>query len=115
MDEAVTAKEDYTDQGRAITAGENRGLIKLYASKVTAELLGGEMAAPQAEHMAHLIAWAIQRGLTVFEMLELPFYHPVVEEGIRGCLRKLAGQIEKRESAPEVPSAGSFHWNELVG
>ncbi len=103
MDEAVTAKEDYTNQGRAVTAGENRGLMKLYASKVTAKLLGGEMAAPQAEHMAHLIAWAIQRGLTVFEMLELPYYHPVVEEGIRGCLRKLAGQIEKRDSAPEVP------------
>ena len=103
MDEAVTAVEDYTGQSRAITAGENKGLMKLYASKVTAKLLGVEMAVPGGEHMAHMISWAIQGGLTVFEMLELPYYHPVLEEGIRGGLRKLANQIEKRESAPEVP------------
>ena len=103
MDEAVTAAEDYATQSRAITAGENRGLMKLYASKVTSKLLGAEMAVPGGEHMAHSLSWAIQRGLTVFQMLELPFYHPVLEEGIRGALRKLAGQLEKRESAPEVP------------
>lgn len=103
MDETVIAEESYASQGRAITAGENRGLIKLYASKVTAKLLGVEMAVPGGEHMAHMLAWAIQKGLTVFEMLELPFYHPVVEEGIRSGIRKLAGKIEKRESAPEVP------------
>lgn len=103
MDEAVTAEEDFSSQARAKTAGENRGLMKLYASKVTARLLGVEMAVPGGEHMAHMISWAIQRGLTVFEMLELPFYHPVLEEGIRGGIRKLAARIEKRESAPEVP------------
>lgn len=103
MDETVIASEDFTGQARAITALENKGILRLYASTVTAKLLGAEMIAPSGEHMAHMISWAIQRGLTVFEMLELTYYHPVVEEGIRGALRKLAGKIEKRESAPEVP------------
>ena len=103
MDEAVTASENFTRQARAITASKNQGLLKLYASGVTAKLLGAEMIIPDGEHIAHMLSWAIQKGLTVFEMLELPFYHPVVEEGVRGVLRKLAWQIEQRESAPEVP------------
>lgn len=103
MDEAVISGEDYTTQARAITAGENKGLLRLYASNVTAKIIGAEMIAPGGEHIAHMLSWAVQCGITVFEMLELTYYHPVVEEGIRGALRKLAAQIEKRESAPEVP------------
>jgi dihydrolipoamide dehydrogenase len=103
MDEAVIASEEFTSQARAVTAGENKGIIRLYASIVTAKLMGAEMIAPAGEHLAHMLSWAIQRGLTVFEMLELTYYHPVVEEAVRGGLRKLAGKIEKRESAPEVP------------
>lgn len=103
MDEALMAEEDFTTQSRAITASRNHGLLRLYGSSVTSRLLGAEMIMPDGEHVAHMLSWAVQRGLTVFEMLELPFYHPVVEEGVRGALRKLARKIEKRESAPEVP------------
>ena len=42
-----------------------------------------------SEHLAHLLALAIERELTVSEMLAMPFYHPVVEEGLRGVLRQL--------------------------
>ena len=52
-------------------------------------LLGAEMLGPDVEHTAHLLAWAIQSGLTVADALEMPFYHPVVEEGIRTALRDL--------------------------
>ncbi len=103
MDEAVTASEDFTNQARAMTAATNHGILSMYASKVTAKFLGAEMIMPDGEHIAHLLSWAVQRGMTVFEMLELPFYHPVVEEGVRGALRKLANQIEAKESGPEVP------------
>jgi len=33
----------------------------------------------------------------------MPFYHPVVEEGVRTALRDLAAAIEK--GAPEEPSS----------
>ena len=55
-----------------------------------ARLLGAEMLGPRVEHTAHLLAWAIQQGLGIDRVLELPFYHPVVEEGIRTALRDAA-------------------------
>ena len=103
MDDIVIGSMDYKGQGRAMCAGENHGLLRLYAEKSTGKLVGAEMAVPDGEHLAHSISWAIQRELTVFEMLELNFYHPVTEEGIRAALRTAARAIEKRESGPEIP------------
>ena len=103
MDDIVIGSMDFKGQGRAMCAGENHGLLRLYAEKSTGKLVGAEMAVPDGEHLAHSISWAIQRGLTVFEMLELNFYHPVTEEGIRAALRTAARAIEKRESGPEIP------------
>ena len=45
------------------------------------------MIGPDAEHIGHLLAWAIQAELTVEQTLAMPFYHPVVEEGLRTALR----------------------------
>ena len=80
-------------QGRAQAAQRNKGVLRLYAEPVSGRLLGAEMCAPAAEHMAHLIALAIGRSLTVHDMLRLPFYHPVLEEGLRSALRHLAAQL----------------------
>jgi dihydrolipoamide dehydrogenase len=43
--------------------------------------------------MAHLVALAIERSLTVHDMLRLPFYHPTLEEGLRSALRQLSAQV----------------------
>jgi dihydrolipoamide dehydrogenase len=43
--------------------------------------------------MVHLLALAIERGLKVGDLLRMPFYHPVYEEGLRSALRELAGQL----------------------
>jgi dihydrolipoamide dehydrogenase len=79
----------FDDQGRARVAGKNKGLLRVYAAQGNGEFLGAEMIAPQAEHLAHLLAWARQSKRTIEEMLESPFYHPVVEEGLRTALRVL--------------------------
>jgi dihydrolipoamide dehydrogenase len=52
------------------------------------------MIGPDAEHLGHLLAWARQLDLTVAEMLTLPFYHPVVEEGLRTALRDAYAKLE---------------------
>jgi len=52
------------------------------------------MFGPRVEHMAHLLAWSVQQGLTVQRALEMPFYHPVVEEGLRTALRNLANKLK---------------------
>jgi len=41
------------------------------------------------------LAWAHQQGMTVAQMLDMPFYHPVIEEGVRTALRNVNEQIAK--------------------
>jgi dihydrolipoamide dehydrogenase len=74
-------------------AGRNRGLVRLYAAREGCRLVGAEMLGPRVEHMAHLLAWAVQEGLSVQRILRMPFYHPVFEEGLRSGLRELAAKL----------------------
>jgi dihydrolipoamide dehydrogenase len=86
-------------QGRARMAQRNDGILRIYAEPGSGRLLGAEMCSPDAEHMAHLLALAIDRSLTVHDMLRMPFYHPVLEEGLRTALRELSKQLPRcRES-----------------
>jgi len=66
----------------------------VYADKISGRFLGAEMAGPSAEHIAHLLAWSLQQGMTVAQMLDMPFYHPVVEEGLRTALRDVQAKVE---------------------
>jgi dihydrolipoamide dehydrogenase len=84
----------YEDQGRARVMGIDAGCVRIYAERSRGRLLGAEMVGPRVEHTAHLLAWAVQSGLTVDRALEMPFYHPVVEEGIQTALRDLASNLK---------------------
>lgn len=83
----VTGSVDFTGQGRARVAGRNAGTLNVYAHPETGKFLGAEMVGPAAEHIAHLLAWAIEADRSVQQMLDSPFYHPVIEEGVRTALR----------------------------
>jgi len=61
---------------------------------------GAAMVAPSGEHLAHLLAWSIQRSMTVFDLLEMPFYHPVIEETLQSALVDLAGNLEAETNFP---------------
>jgi dihydrolipoamide dehydrogenase len=89
----------FEDQGRSRVINRNRGLLRLYGAQGTGLFLGAEMIGPRAEHLGHLLAWAAQQGLSVQEMLAMPFYHPVIEEGLRTGLRDLNRQLRM---GPEV-------------
>lgn len=52
------------------------------------------MAAPQGEHLAHLLAWAIEDELTAMRLLDKPFYHPTYEVGLRSALRQICKQTQ---------------------
>ena len=84
---------DFSRQGRARVAQEDAGLLRVYADRASGKLLGSEMCAPAGEHLAHLLALAINNELTVQQMLNMPIYHPVLEEGLRTALRRAAGQL----------------------
>lgn len=94
-EDMVTGCVSFEDQGRARVMGENHGMLKVVARKKDNVVLGASIIAPAGEHMAHLLAMAVQQELTVAEFLRLPFYHPALEEGLRTALR----QIDK-ETAP---------------
>lgn len=79
----------FENQGRSRVIGKNSGLLRVYGEHGSGLFMGAEMFGPAAEHIAHLLAWSAQRRLTVSEMLEMPFYHPVIEEGVRTALRDL--------------------------
>ncbi len=91
--DVVVGEVDFKDQGRSRVMLQNRGLLRVYAERGTGRFLGAEMAAPRGEHMAHLLAWSHQARLTIEQMLEMPFYHPVVEEGLRTALRDAAAKL----------------------
>ncbi|GKT21247.1 dihydrolipoyl dehydrogenase [Acidovorax sp. SUPP3334] len=91
----VTGSVDFSRQGRARAAQHNHGRLKVYAERETGRILGSEMCAPSGEHMAHLIALAIDRSLTVQDLLRMPFYHPVLEEGLRTALRDAASHLPR--------------------
>ena len=90
----VTGEVSFDDQGRARVMQRNRGLLHVYAEIGTGAFLGAEMIGPDAEHLGHLLAWARQLNLTIAEMLALPFYHPVVEEGLRTALRDAYAKLD---------------------
>lgn len=91
----VIGEVSFEGQGRSIVKLKEIGLLHVYVSKKTYEVLGAEMMAPDGEHLAHLLAWGISMKLTVFEMLKMPFYHPVIEEGLRTALRDAASKLPK--------------------
>jgi dihydrolipoamide dehydrogenase len=90
----VIGEVSFENQGRARVAGMNRGLMRLYGEPGSCRLLGAEMFGPGMEHMAHLLAWSVQQGMTVPGMLAMPFYHPVLEEGLRTGLRDLGAKLQ---------------------
>jgi len=84
----------FENQGRSRVMLRNQGLLKVYGEQGSGVFLGAEMFGPAAEHIGHLLAWAAQQRLTVSAMLEMPFYHPVIEEGLRTALRDLNHQLK---------------------
>jgi dihydrolipoamide dehydrogenase len=97
----VVGEVSFQSQGRSRVMLRNKGLLHVYAAIEDGAFLGAEMLGPDAEHIGHLLAWALQMKLTVPLMLDMPFYHPVIEEGVRTALRdarsKLAiAQAERR-------------------
>jgi len=99
----VTGAIDFASQGRSRVILKNKGLLHLYADITTRRLLGAQMVGPSAEHIAHLLAWSVQQEMTVDKMLEMPFYHPVIEEGLRTALRDTVSQLNEAEATEKAP------------
>ncbi|WP_256858237.1 hypothetical protein [Burkholderia cenocepacia] len=74
-----------------LTRPEN--LLHIYADPGSGALLGASMLLTQGEHLAHLIAWAIQAKQTVNDLLAMPYYHPSIEEMLQSALKSASQQM----------------------
>jgi dihydrolipoamide dehydrogenase len=86
--------------GRSRIMGTPDNLIRVYAQRGSGRLMGASLLSARGEHIAHLLAWAIQRKETVAGLLELPFYHPTIEELLQSALRDAAVQLATTEPKP---------------
>jgi dihydrolipoamide dehydrogenase len=75
----------------------NAGAVRIYADNQRGALTGAVLFGPAMDHIAHLLAWAIERGATAANVLDLPFYHPTFEEGLKPALRQICEIVEEPE------------------
>lgn len=100
--EIAIGEIQFAPVGRALIIGKNRGLLRLYVQKSDGLLLGASMCCVKGEHLAHLIAWSIQKEMTVFDMLKMPFYHPVIEEALQAALYSVLSQLDVEQDLVEL-------------
>lgn len=91
--EFVTGLVDYAKQGRALVNAKNQGAVEIYIDQKSRQILGAELFCYEAEHLAHLLAWVINESVTVDDLLQKPYYHPTIEEGLRAALKHARRQL----------------------
>jgi dihydrolipoamide dehydrogenase len=89
---------NFAPVGRALIMGKNKGVLRVYADKESGRILGSEMIGPKGENLAHLLCWCIEQGLTVGQLLRMPFYHPVIEEALQAALYDLYGKVDAKNA-----------------
>ncbi|KMO11186.1 dihydrolipoyl dehydrogenase [Methylobacterium platani] len=85
----VIGETSFADQGRARAMDRAAGLIRVYAEP-DGRLTGAAMIGPGIEHLAHLMAVAVQEGWSAATFLDRPFYHPTLEEGLSSAVKAVA-------------------------
>jgi dihydrolipoamide dehydrogenase len=89
----------YADQGRAKIMRRNAGAAHIYADAEDGRIIGAALACPGAEHLAHLLVWAVERRQTATDLLALPIYHPTYEEGLKPALRAICSAVHASTAA----------------
>ncbi|WP_323766155.1 dihydrolipoyl dehydrogenase [Marinovum sp.] len=85
----AVASAPYDDQGKARVEHRLGGLCRIYARRSDGRLTGASLCAPDAGHLAHFFALALEAGMGANDLLSVPFYHPTLEEGLKPALRAL--------------------------
>ncbi len=76
------------------------GVARIYADRKDGRIRGASLIAPGGEHMGHLLALAVQHGLTAVDVLRMPFYHPTLEERLQDALREIANNTTEQPPQP---------------
>ena len=74
--------------GRALAEGSPEGFIQIVSDVPSDRVLGAQIIGAQATEIVHVIAVALQGGLTRRDLRSVIFAHPSFAEGIRGALER---------------------------
>ncbi|MBP2280431.1 dihydrolipoamide dehydrogenase [Psychrobacter sp. PL19] len=91
--EYVVGNVSFDNQGRSRVMGVNCGLLHIYGCKKTDKILGASMVGPDAEYITHILAVAITNDMCIKALLDTPFYHPTILEGLRTALRDVQDKM----------------------
>ncbi|MPM38904.1 Dihydrolipoyl dehydrogenase [bioreactor metagenome] len=80
--------------GRSKILDAQDNLLRIYVAPDNGAVLGASMLLTQGEHLAHLLAWAIQAKQTVNDLPAMPYYHPSIEEMLQSALKSAAQQLK---------------------
>jgi dihydrolipoamide dehydrogenase len=92
-EDSVIGAMDFADQGRAKVMNKAEGLVRIHADPRDGRLLGALMLGPEIDQSAHLLCWAIEWGKSASDLLDLPFYHPTLVEGLKTALREICAGV----------------------
>ncbi|MBN1522490.1 MAG: dihydrolipoyl dehydrogenase, partial [Candidatus Aureabacteria bacterium] len=76
-------KQFFKANGRAVSAGEETGFVKLIVDDKTHSLLGAHILGPQAGELIHVFLAASMSGINLRDISHLPFAHPTYSEIIK--------------------------------
>ncbi|RIJ23918.1 dihydrolipoyl dehydrogenase [Henriciella barbarensis] len=109
-EDTIVGRVDFADQGRARAMGVNQGVCEIYAKAKCGALTGATLVGPDAEHLAHLLCWEIENGSKASDLLNKPFYHPTLEEGLKTALKQICQEIglPKPDSRDDAELPGDF-------
>lgn len=95
-EDVAIAELNFQRQSRAVLMSHDKGIMRVYAEKDGGKIIGASLMIPRGEHIAHLLAWAVEQALSVFDLLQMPYYHPTIEEGLQTVLQDLRRQVTEK-------------------
>ena len=75
--------------------GETHGAVKILCHPGSGEIIAGHITGPDASELIHELATVIYYRGTVFDLLQIPHYHPTLAEIITYPAEELAGILAR--------------------
>ncbi|WP_436346803.1 dihydrolipoyl dehydrogenase [Natronorubrum sp. FCH18a] len=90
--EPTTGEFPFRASGRALTAGERTGFVKLVADAESGRILGGQIVGPEASELTAEIGLAVEQELTLSDVASTVHAHPTLSEAIMEAADCALGQ-----------------------
>lgn len=90
--EFIKSRAMYMSNGKAISASETDGFVKIIATPDKKKILGCHILGAHADFMIHFAAIAMQNDLGVEGLSEMIYAHPTVSEVFKDAVEMLEGK-----------------------